>query len=178
MKKGFTLLELLVVIAIIGVLASIVMASLNSARSKARDAKRFQDLKQLQIAVESYYSQNGVYPGSSIGTARTGAESNGCGPVGYWCILESELAPFMSKLPRDPLGNQNQYIFNYKYNLNNNPNSYYGIGFFPENPNSFQLDRAGFVSVGNLPSYCANKYSGSNGVWNNWDGANLCNGGN
>ena len=39
-QKGFTLIELLVVISIIGLLASGVLASLNSARMKARDAKK------------------------------------------------------------------------------------------------------------------------------------------
>jgi len=55
-RKGFTLIELLVVIAIIGLLASIVLVSLNSARAKARDAKRVSELRQIQAALEMYYS--------------------------------------------------------------------------------------------------------------------------
>ncbi len=58
--KGFTLIELLVVIAIIGVLASIVLASLNNARSKSRDAKRATDVKQLQLAEELYFDGQGA----------------------------------------------------------------------------------------------------------------------
>ena len=61
-KKGFTLIELLVVIAIIGILSSVVLASLNSARIKARDAKRISDIKQLQLALEMYYDDNSHYP--------------------------------------------------------------------------------------------------------------------
>lgn len=61
--RGFTLIELLVVIAIIGLLASIVLASLNSARIKGRDARRIADLKQIQNALEMYASDNaGRYP--------------------------------------------------------------------------------------------------------------------
>ncbi len=51
-KRGFTLIELLVVIAIIGMLSSVVLASLNSAREKSRDARRLADLKSIQTALE------------------------------------------------------------------------------------------------------------------------------
>lgn len=60
---GFTLIELLVVIAIIGILSAVVLASLNSARQKSRDAKRISDLKQLQLALELYFDDNSsTYP--------------------------------------------------------------------------------------------------------------------
>ncbi len=61
-KKSFTLIELLVVIAIIGLLASIVLVNVNSARSKARDARRIADLNQITKALELYYSEYGHYP--------------------------------------------------------------------------------------------------------------------
>jgi len=60
--RGFTLIELLVVIAIIGILSSVVLASLNSARQKGRDARRISDVKQIQLALELYYDANGAYP--------------------------------------------------------------------------------------------------------------------
>lgn len=60
--RGFTLIELLVVIAIIGILSSVVLASLNSARQKSRDARRVSDVKQLQLALELYFDANSNYP--------------------------------------------------------------------------------------------------------------------
>ena len=68
-SRGFTLIELLVVIAIIGLLSSVVLASLNNARKKGRDARRLADIKQLQIALELYYSENSAYPTAVQGTA-------------------------------------------------------------------------------------------------------------
>ena len=63
-EHGFTLIELLVVIAIIGILSSVVLASLNSARVKARDAKRISEVRQIQTALALYYDTYGQYPGS------------------------------------------------------------------------------------------------------------------
>ncbi len=60
-SQGFTLVELLVVITIIGVLATVVMVSLNSARVKARDIKRIADVRQVALALEFCYDQAGKY---------------------------------------------------------------------------------------------------------------------
>ena len=90
-SRGFTLIELLVVIAIIGILSSVVLASLNSARQKGRDARRISDLKQLQLALELYYDASSqLYPITNlmIGTAPT---------------LTSTLTPtYISTMPTDP----------------------------------------------------------------------------
>lgn len=63
--SGFTLIELLVVIAIIGLLASVVLLSLNSARAKSRDAKRVADAKLMANAIELYFNDNATYPPST-----------------------------------------------------------------------------------------------------------------
>ncbi len=69
-NKGFTLIELLVVIAIIGILSSIVLVSVNSARNKAKDAAIKGSLEQARVAAELYYdgTGSGAYTGFCTST--------------------------------------------------------------------------------------------------------------
>ncbi len=66
-RGGFTLIELLVVIAIIGILSSVVLVSLNSARSKGKDTHIISSVNQLRTQIESDGS------GSSYNNAFSGA---------------------------------------------------------------------------------------------------------
>lgn len=61
LQKGFTLIELLVVIAIIGILSSIVLASLSSARTKGEDAAIQSTLSNMRAQTELYYSNTNDY---------------------------------------------------------------------------------------------------------------------
>ncbi len=66
-NSGFTLIELLVVIAIIGLLSSVVLASLASARNRAADGSIRQNLSQVMRGASIYYDTYGSYaPGASF----------------------------------------------------------------------------------------------------------------
>lgn len=61
-RRGFTLIELLVVIAIIGLLSTIAIVAMSTARAKARDSRRTADLRAVQNALELYRSSEAGYP--------------------------------------------------------------------------------------------------------------------
>jgi len=61
--KGFTLVELLIVIAIVGILASIILASMQSSRNRAKDSAIIQSLRDLRSVAELHYNENYTYVG-------------------------------------------------------------------------------------------------------------------
>jgi prepilin-type N-terminal cleavage/methylation domain-containing protein len=123
-KNGFTLIELLVVISIIGLMSSLAVVSLNSARIKARDALRKADMAQMRTALSLYYMDNNSYPicgtitpnppdyGATVG--ETGDIANPSASAGSWCyihILKDELTkgsrPILPEMPVDPRNRNN-----------------------------------------------------------------------
>ncbi len=112
---GFTLIELLVVIAIIGLLASVVLVSLNSARFKSRTAKRVADLSQLQKALELYYSENNAYPVSPSDSQGPWAGITSCWGPDTALYIPGLVPTYLPKLPTDPKNSADcdkQYIYN------------------------------------------------------------------
>lgn len=62
MKKGFTIIELLVVLGVIALLAAISLVFLSPSATKGRDARREQDIKSIQSALNLYVNQKGHFP--------------------------------------------------------------------------------------------------------------------
>lgn len=99
-SQGFSLIELLVVIAIIGILVTIVTVSLSSSRAKSRDAKRVADIKNIELALRLYYTDNGYYP-LNIYTVS-----------GLFAALSPNYLP---RVPTDPSSGANYSFTAYRY---------------------------------------------------------------
>ena len=106
-QQAFTLIELLVVIAIIGILSSVVLASLSGARESARDARRVSDLNQIRTAMEQIHLGCGEYPDGRVSGPAGGGQpimdpATGA-PLPPACSGH-QLDDVMTTIPYDPLG--------------------------------------------------------------------------
>ena len=104
-NRAFTLVEILVVMAVISLLSSITFTSLNTARAKARDAVRINDLQELRKALALYYSDNGHYPSTSDTWLSAAGDGTTFVYSDDWITRDEavKLVPkYMASLPNDP----------------------------------------------------------------------------
>lgn len=87
---GFTLIELLIVVAIIGLLTSILIVSFGTARIRARDTKRVNDMTQVRTGLDNFLGQVGGYPSTAIWNVAVGGTLS-CDGINFL------------QVPRDPL---------------------------------------------------------------------------
>ena len=169
-SRGFTLIELLVVIAIIGILSSAVLASLNSARAKARDAARMTQVQQMAKAIELYFLDNGRYPQIQHGMGNEstcGSLTENWGHCDRLKILSDALAPYMTIVP-EALSDATQGSYYYSYASQSGDGwQSYGLMVFLEG--SGGANDGGYYSgafeAGNNPPYCKSNYAGSSANW-------------
>lgn len=122
-SKGFTLIELMVVIGVIGILAAVIIGSLNSTKNKARNTRRLQEIKSIHTALVAFHSQYGCLPTTSGSTCIGGYSEGNTGGWDYSSqggfltfLVSSGIA---SNVPVDPINNMTgdstsgQYAYRY-----------------------------------------------------------------
>lgn len=111
-NRGFTLIELMVIMIIMGILVSLISGNVLNSLQKGRDARRKNDLAQVQKALELYYEDIKMYPSGvpAFGSAF-------CNATGV-CPTTAKI--YMRKLPEDPNAD-----YEYNYLVDGSGQSYY-----------------------------------------------------
>lgn len=103
LKPGFTVLEVLIVLAVFGLLATLAVLSLNSARARVRDAQRLSDVGTISAALSRYWLEKATYPSSagiSLGQPGTNTEVLSAG--GFEKRDKAQPPIYLDRLPTGP----------------------------------------------------------------------------
>lgn len=92
--RGFALVEVTIAVAIVAILSTVVIASVQEGRKKARDAQRISDLQQVQVALRLYKDENGAYPVVDDGRAI----------IGDGGTFDDLVTEYLTVPVRDPVG--------------------------------------------------------------------------
>lgn len=103
-RPGFTLVELIVVVAIIGFIASAILVGLTATQLDARDKRRISDLRQIEAALNLYYSRYNSFPSEA-----SGANGN----MSTNAIFLNAVGPFLQGAPIDPVKYSGTYFYYY-----------------------------------------------------------------
>ncbi len=155
-KSGFTLIELMVVISTIGLLSSIVLASLKDARDKANVVKFSSEINQFKSALELYRADKGEYPYENRSTL---TDFNSDGTAAVTSLYEGT--------PSTPLVSVATMMSNYMKKLpnfsNECPNMTSGEGscpwFYRTNKNTLSDGNYRCVGDVSVPKYIIYFYS-------------------
>ena len=128
-REGFTLIELLVVIAIIGILAAIVLASLGTARERAKVARAKSEIHSIDTAIEMLANDSFQWPGhKSTDQIETGGSNEvwdlttaSAGLMSTDGSYPSWHGPYIKSIPNDPWGHPYFLDTDYAVDANGNP---------------------------------------------------------
>lgn len=177
-KHGFTIVELMIVVAAIAILASISVVVYRNVQIRSRDAGRMSKLDAIADAIELYKSKYGKYP--PILDAQGQETTSACSYDSAYTTTDHDwghcnrnkqladmLSPWISIAP-ESLSDATQGNYYYRYTSQASDNyQTYGMMVFLEGTGG--ANDGGYYAnayeVGDNPTYCRNKYTGTNGNW-------------
>ena len=110
-SRGFTVLELTITMSIVTIILVAMLMGLNNVTKRARDAQRLADMQAIRQALEMFYRDNGRYPGIT----HEGIPDQGQF-IGIGNNIDTFLAPYLERVPRDPIHDGVNYYYAYDPN--------------------------------------------------------------